>query len=322
MSLNQLYFVAGLKIRNVVDDEIVPLHVTDNTNLNYNQTFYQHMQEALPDPSFSTVMGMRPDITCTTTQIQTCLGTIGLNGLKIDEEDDAFGWTLAFLLKKGANLGNRIADATGVHLEYYATKGLLYMTGGQFNHQQPSTIDLRFVPVWNGTNAPLVYSGVETIDFDSANQGMNNDIYTLDSVKFGSTVIQGNINVGLQMNQQMIEQGADSDLYTSFCCLGTRSPVFRFTGHDIDNYTTTFRPQGPTSMSQMILYLRRKTKYGEHRPKTDTVHASLTCAYNHWTINQVSGSAGQPGTAGYEVRPIINAIDGNIIQLATGIAIP
>lgn len=321
MSLSAVSMVAGIKIRNTDTDDITAFPVIDGSNLNYNQSFFQHMQEALPDPSFSTVMGMKPDITCSTTQITTAFSQLGINGLSINADDVDNPRVLSFLLKKAQNLGNRIADDETVHLEYSAQMGLIYITGGQFNHQAPSTLDLRFVPISNG-NAPLVYAGNATIDFDTANQGMSNDVYTLDSIKFGSTLIEGNINVGLQMNQQMIEQGADNDLYSTFCCLGSRSPVFRFTGHDIGNYTSTFRPQGPASMSQLILYLRRKTKYGEHRPKTDTVHASLTCAYNHWTINQISGSVNQPATGGYEVRPIINAIDGNIITLATGIAIP
>lgn len=197
-------------------------------------------------PSFRGGQGATPDISFTTPQIKTVLDQCGFTGL------DCSASQCDLYYRKAKLLDTREAIGASEHLMLRAKRCLLYWTGIQAQQDQPATIACRIVPTYDGTNAPLVGTGSQTI---AANL-LSEQHYTLGPVKLNGNWIDGvqgwNLDLGVQLN----ERRSDGLIYPTFVGVRQHNPVLTVTTPDADFWASP--GVAGAAVTALLAYLRKK----------------------------------------------------------------
>lgn len=312
MSIETLHYLAGISSRG--SDTGFPV-LTDGA-VAYNHEHLQVMQEAHYDPTFQTVMSAKPDIRYTTYEIARVLDLIGMTGLVIDNENEP-ETDLYLYFRRSGQLGVVDDRDDEVHKRFSLTKGLHYALSLSAQVQQPATIQARVKPIWDGTNAPLIYAGDQAIDVFTENQ--TPQVFTLGPIKFGTTLLDGVRNMQLDFGCQLFEGGADDDLYDTAASITAITPRLTITTLHPE-FLSTIVPYSGLSQSCRI-WLRRKSNNGAHFANNATQHMYIDCAYGHWVPASANGRMQQPGEFTYEFRPNTNSTTTNPYVIQTGVAI-
>ncbi len=199
-----------------------------------------------PQPLAVHTYGMRPEIPFSTKQLATLLGDCGLFGAGISGNVD-------FFLKKVSDLSTRVANATTQHLRYRAAKSLIYWTGLSVEQNGDAMAQVRVVPAYDGTNAPLVAAGSVAL----SGTPTASEIFTLGPVKINGSLISGVEGVSLELNCELYEIASDGESYLSLVAIKRQNPMLTIRGvNAVNQVTYTLAGAALTSWS---FALRRMT---------------------------------------------------------------
>lgn len=295
-AIDVLYYLAGLTVEDDIPSMVQELRVIEQLDAPLNQQFFDVFQESHPEPTTSTVMAVKPELTFRS-HAWEALSICGYTGLA-SQADALLTSTLWF--RRAENLGTRIAR-DGDHLRYQLHNFLMYITSLRASFQTPAMADLRLKPVWDGTTPPFAYGGIDSpIPFTATPY---NRVYTLALIKFGATVIDQNAEMTINFNQQMAELGSDDDIYDSTCVINSLRPEILISGYDFDQFNTFGESGNPTPAS-VVIFLRRKKENGTYYANNTSNHIRITITSNHWVVDKVGGNMNAPGMFHTRLRPL------------------
>jgi hypothetical protein len=309
MPIDTLYYLAGLTIEGAAAANEGELRVVEQLDAPLNQQFFDVFQESHPEPTTSTIMAIKPELTFRT-HAWEALNLCGYAGLASQADEPRTG-TLYF--RTAANLGTRVSRDDESHLRFQVHDFLMYITSLRLPYQQPAMADVRLKPAWDGTTAPFLYGGVDAaLPFTTT---PFNRLYTLSMIKFATTVIDQHSDVTINFNQQVAELGADDDIYDSTAVINSIRPEILLSGYDFTRFNY-FTEAGPGSVGTVTLFLRRKKENGTYYANNSANHIKIVMTANHWVAEKVSGGMNAPGMISTRLRPLAYDVETPCMEIS------
>jgi hypothetical protein len=234
-----------------------------------------------PDPQFVGTRMSKFDQPFTSTQLKTVLDLCGAQFAA-----DLSAGNTDFYYKKAKNLGVRESPAGTLHLRLRMASGVAYWTDLSASHGQDATITGRILPLYNGSNPPMVPAGGVAL----AGTPIAAEWYTLGPVYINSTPIAGLQSVGLSLNLQAFELGSDGDIYSTFCGVARRQPVLNLTSLKADLWSS-YGLLG-AALTSWAVYFRRHDPDGGIYANNQNQHIAITGTTGKIVPNSTSGGSG------------------------------
>jgi hypothetical protein len=249
-----------------------------------------------PDPLFLANQGVKPDVRFNTPQLKTILDLCSTAFVA-----DLSGGNTDLFYKQVTNLGVRLAAATTSHLRFRMASSVLYWTSIGAQHQQIASLAGRIVPIYNGTNAPIVPAGSLALSGTPAAA----EYYTLGPVVINTVTLPGVQSWTLDLGIRVMEVSSDGDVYTTFCAIQEREPVLEVTSLETGAWAT-YGLDG-TAVSALVFYLRKKAADGGNVANGTTGHMSFTAGGGKIMLGSTSAGGNEP--AGTTLRIPLRAAD-------------
>lgn len=232
-------------------------------------------------PSFRGGQGAAPDITFTTPQLKTVFDQCGMWG------KDCSASQCDLYYRKAKLVDTRETIGSSEHLMLRAKRCLFHWTGIQAQQGQPATAACRIIPTFDGTNAPLVGTGSQTI---AANL-LSEQHYTMGPVKLNGSWIDGvqgwNLDLGVQLN----EKTSDGMTYPTFVGIRQHNPVLTVTTPDADFWASP--GVAGAAVTALLAYLRKKDDDATGNLADNTAnHIQFSNAENPAGLASVENSSG------------------------------
>jgi len=263
-----------------------------------------------PQPLALHVHGVRPAITFATKQLATLLTATGVFGY------DSSAGNVDFFLKKAADLGLRVADATAEHLRYRATQGLLTWSSIAVAQDGEAMAQCAYTPTYDGTNAPLVPAGSVAL----SGVPTAAEVYTLGPVKFGGVALAGVEGWSLELGNSLYQIAADGEPYLSFVGVQEIQPVLTIRGVNAVAQLTYGLEGSPVSVNWGV-FLRRKAADGTNVANGTASHISISGGAGIIEPLDVSGNGNAAMQSEIRVRLRATAAGSNALGLTIGTTI-
>jgi len=255
-----------------------------------------------PQPMAVHTGAIRPSITFTTPQILSLLGQTGVYGYAASGNTD-------FYCKATADLGVRVADATTSHIRLRATEGLLNWLSIDAQQDGVATASCRFVPTYDGTNAPLVAAG--SVALSGTPSG--SECFSMGPVYHNSSALSGVTGWSLDLGISFHEVPSDGEPYLTYVGVREIAPVLTLRGVRAANLVT-YSMGGLAVTSQLNCYLRRKTADGGFYADGSSQHIEF--AGTNGIILPSSASGGGNEAINDEVRILLRPASASAQALA------
>lgn len=272
-----------------------------------NQTVLQGMAAGHPQPLFTAIMGAKPAAEFTTTQIKTALDALGLFGL------DTSGGNTDFLWRRGANLGARQPDSGGDHKRLRAAAGLLYWLELTANYQEEAMLRCRYKPIsTDGETAPWIPAG--SLSLTDVPTG--SERFTLGKTYLNGVQIRGVKTLRLALNPTMTEEGADDNLFDTYCGIEEVRPTVTLEGLSWAQWTAQGL-MGDAIEAPLEIYFRRKLADGAHVAIGTASHIRIRGLAGLAYAAGSRGGNNTPSTTGVEIPLRATSGSGNVLEINT-----
>lgn len=226
-------------------------------------------------PQYSGSQFAIPDITFTTGQLNTFLGAVDTEGVAVDLS----AASVDLYYKKGLPHGTREADASLAHLRgRLTTNALLYWTGLRASQGGQAELTARLLPVWDGTNNPLIWTGSLAL----AGTSQAAEQFTLGRIDLNGVNIASVQDLDWQNNIVTEEVGDSGEPFITYGAIDTYSTSFTFHTRNTE-VLATYGAAG-TALTSFEVYLRRKVASGINVADVTATHVKLHKASAAGTI--------------------------------------
>lgn len=236
----------------------------------------------LPFPLFVGNMGTNPSIPFDTTQLKTILDLTGA----LTSITDLSGANTDLHFKKVTDLGRRVADATTDHLRFRMSQAWLSLERITASNRGEATASCRLGTTYDGTNAPLVPAGSLAL----AGTPTSAFHYVTGPVVLNTVQLPGVEDITIDFGRQVMEMGADGELYNTFAACQFYSPVITIRGYT--NAWATYGLNG-TALTAMTVYLRKVTTDGRVANGTEE-HIAFTATAGLISVEESTGGNNEP----------------------------
>jgi hypothetical protein len=262
-----------------------------------------------PQPLFTAVRGLKPEIVFRTMMVGTAIAELGLFGA------DLSAGNVDLYYKKVTDHGVREAAASLVHLRLRMVNAFAYIRSIRAAHRQEGSCEVRVVSPYDGVNAPIVAAGSQAL----AGTPAAAEFYGLGPVSINSVAQGGVQDAQIELNPDVMELGDASETYDTFCAVRSIQPVVTVRGLDTAPWTA-YGAAG-AALSALSVYLRRKAPDGHNVADGTASHVKISGTSGLVTIDNSSGGGNTEVQTG--VRIFCRATDStvNAITLASGSAI-
>jgi hypothetical protein len=307
MSVNNLYYLGGILLPNgTLISQLNSAAPASNTD---GITGYA---AGYPYPLFRGIRAQQPDVPFSSPAVGSILTPILAGG-----NPYALGLSTGatdLFYRQGQNLGFRYADAQSQHERLRMTRGFLFWQTIAATHRQDAEISCRLIAAYDGTNAAIQNVGTGTLSGTPS----ATEFYTLGPVKLNGSWLGGEQSISLASGLQPEQVGAAGETADSF--VGGKMT------DDVATITFIGKPWGGyglagSSVSSIIMYLRRKTQDGYNVADAVASHIKITAAYGQILPESASGGGNDPATS--TLRLALRAADGasTAISISVGVAI-
>lgn len=270
MALTKIFQLFALKCGSTVYSQITD--ATLNTNVSdMVVTPAGHLM-----PMFTAHNGSKPEITFTTHQVNAALTQFGLLG--------ANPGVCKLILQKQANKANRVAHATSEHAVYTVNAALGYGMQISASNRQQATFQGRLVLLYDGTNAPFIYSGASAIT-DTPSGGEN---FVLGPIAFNGTVIEGTNDFQLAINPAVDEPEDNFESAPTFASVLRADPRMSFTTTDPGVWS--LHESAISSSDLLKVNLLKKTANGDRYADGSTSHINFKAVSGRIVCESIGGS--------------------------------
>ena len=260
------------------------------------------------DPTFVTVGVQEPSISFTTTAIATALAACGLDGLAIASANALVAW-----LQKCTEGGTRTAGAN--HIKAVMNKGILVPRSINAN-QEGATISFDAVATYDGTNAPFVLTGSQSLTGTAA----VSEAFVAGPCVINGTTINGVVNITIDFGLQVRAIAGDGHPWPTYCTIIGRQPRITITTPDV-TVLTTFGLNGVAqSATDSVIYLRKCDEGGTRVADVTAEHISFSIDQGHIFTNSIRAPQGSEAMAELVIVPTYDGSNA-IIAIDTTAAI-
>lgn len=262
-----------------------------------------------PQPLALHTGAQRPQVTFTTSQLATLLTDTGVYGYSASSSN------FDFFCKAASDLGVRVADATTNHLRFRATEGLLNWLSIDAPQDGVATASCRFVPTYDGTNAPLVAAG--SVPLSGTPSG--GECFGMGPVYHNGSGISTVTSWSLDLGISFMEVAADGEPYLTFIAVREIAPVLTIRGVRPTQLVTY--GAGTAVTSSLACYLRRRTADGGFYSDASSQHIEIAATNGLILPQSTSGGGNEPMDNQTQIllRPATAADQALTITLSTTI---
>lgn len=222
--------------------------LTDNT-ASPNAELFSAMAASDVLPSFRGAHGSTPDIRFTTHQVKTVLDVCGLGFY------DMSGGNCDLYYRQDTPYGMREAVGDSDHVRLRCVRGIMFWDEISADQDNLATISCRIIPTWNGSTAPMIPLGSQTIPAEWYNTtffGLG-PIEINDGGSFVGALESWRFSPGTTPNIVR----SDGEPYASFVGIETQDPVLTaVTGHF--SHWTSIGHTG-LALTSLDWWLRKRT---------------------------------------------------------------
>lgn len=270
-----------------------------------------HMHAAgYPQPLFTAVRGIAPEIVIETHQVGSAITEFGLFG-----KDHTSG-NVDLYYKKVASQGVRTADASLAHVRLRMQNAFGYIQQITAGHQQEAVARIRIVSPFDGTNEPIVPAGSLALSGTPAAA----EFYGLGPCDVNGSEVAGIRDLTIDLGVEVMELGDASELYHSFVAIRSILPVI--TGRTLEHLWPTYTLDG-TALTDLDLFLRRKDPDAGNELDATTVHCKFAADAGLITVENTSGGGNDEAMTNFRLSLRQSAADAltDAIVMSAGVAI-
>lgn len=178
-------------------------------------------------------------------------------------------------------------------------------------HQQLAAARCRIIPIYDGTNNPVISSSQSVAGTAQAAEN-----YMLGPVKLDTTAIDGIIDVSIDMGLTLLRKGDASEPWDRSVYLLTANPVIRIRTHN-HALLTSYGPLTPTALSGagLTVWFRHKASSGINTADGTNSHTKVVAATGTFCIDESAGSNNGPPVVTMLVYPT-KSTSGTVIALS------
>lgn len=248
----------------------------------------------------ATILGSAsPSVTITTQDLTTVFGAVSPSvGLKCTS-------TCTFRAQQRADGGVFTGGSNNV--TYTATQGFLYPTRLSASGNAPATLDLMFVPTWDGTNDPLVDASGAAISttptFTSA--------FYLGAFYYGATQLEGVTSMSIDFGIQYSRTFADGNVYAKTGMIMRRTPTITVTCLKLESVIAALTSMFHTTIDDVACYFQKGTSGGARVPLITASHCKISSSANGAAPDSISVSGEDDYTVTFTIRPV-NALAASV----------
>jgi len=266
------------------------------------------MAAGYPEPLFSSIRAIRPDVRFSTVQLTDFFTAINAGTPPFCADQSAGNTDLWY--QDSANKASRTSSASLLHQRFRMAKAFLLWTRINARHREDATVDARLKPVWDGSNVPIVAAGTLALTITP----VATQRYTMGQVEINGVTLAGVQEWTLDSGLKIDEEGSEGEVYDSFAGIESTGPVFEITGRTIEWWNTYGLG---TALTNITAFLIAKGPVGN-------VAAGTT---SHIKVVGTSGLIAPVQTQGIKsstkLRVYVQAPDAthNSLTITTGVAI-
>lgn len=176
-------------------------------------------------PMFRAGLQQRPVWTFTTSEIATVWANIGQYGLAVTADTDIYE-------KLAVATGNAARNASS-HKRYRISDCFIFWSRVSLPHNGEGTIDVSIIPVYDGSNEPIVPAG-STALITTQSVG---DHFGAGPVAWNGTTLNGIQSIEIATNPQLIQEGGESEIWDTWVGMETIDPVVTLNFRDATSLT-------------------------------------------------------------------------------------
>lgn len=225
-------------------------------------------------PVFTAENGRRPEMQFSTHQVKTVLAELGLLGADVG--------TVVTRLRKVANKGSRVADATTEHVTYTANCALSYIMQITAGAKKHAVVQGRHAFLNDGTNKALIYSG-SAAQVGAPSGGEN---FIMGPIAHNGTVINGCDSLSIDLGVEVIEPDEEILNEPTFAAIDKIMPTISF-----DTLEAAIWDLDGTAITNGFRFNLIRKKQGLDRfADADTEHIVITVPAGRICCESVSGN--------------------------------
>lgn len=236
-----------------------------------------------PQPLALHTGAQRPMVNFTTAQLATLFGATGVYGY------DTSGGNTDFFCKAASDLGVRVADATTSHLRFRATQGLLNWLSIEASQDGVATATCRYLPTYDGTNAPLVAAGTMALSGTPSGE----ECFGMGPVYHNGSIIPNVTGWSLDLGISFYEIAADGEPFLTYVGVKEIAPVLTLRGVRAANFVT-YTLGGTAINTSLNAYLRRRTADGGFYADGSSQHIKIAATNGLILPDTIQGGGNEP----------------------------
>jgi len=234
-------------------------------------------------PNFIASPGQRPQISFTTTQLDTIFGAVPVTGASLTDA--------VMYLKQGSTTG-RVARATTTHKKVACTTAHIQWTTIRMNQSGAATADVVITPVWDETNDPLILTGSIALSGTIATQ----NYFKAGLCKINGTAVGAIQEITINSGVTLEQIGADGDLFDTFVGTKTIAPTVEVRTVNMVNWssvTGTMYGVALDGSAGFLAYGRAYSSDGTMVANATTSHVSFQALTGRVIPLSTSGSGSE-----------------------------
>lgn len=263
----------------------------------------------LPYPLFTATMGVNPAFTLEATQLKSLLDLTGaVTGIA-----DLSGGNTDLYFKKVTDLGRRLADATAGHMRFRMSQAFYALDRITAGHNSEAVASGRVGTTYDGSNNPLVPAGSTAL----AGTPVGATHWLAGPVALNTVQLPGVADITIDFGRQVMEMGADGELYNTFAACMFYAPVVTIRSYE--HCWATYGLNG-TALTAMSLYLRKVGTTGRVADAT-AEHIKFTSSTGVIHVEESTGGGNEPSMTTVTVQLVSSSASTEPITVDTASAI-
>lgn len=272
MAVTKKFVVSSSKIGSTVINGIV------RSSDNLNTEIINDPTTGSLDPKYTGIRQVKPTAEIVTKAIETALGACGIGGVDMSSS------VVVQYLQKLLDGGGR---ASSGHLSRTFNAGLMVLGNLSVSQGQDAELTLRIHAGFDGTNDPIAYAESVTLPTDT-----DVERFTLGPCTVESVAMTGVTALEVDFGIEVVQEGADGDVYPTIVYMNTRSPTITITCMDASLAGSSDFPIGglAATHANTDCFLRKLTKGGTVEANASEEHIKITAAGTAHVLQSNDGS--------------------------------
>lgn len=271
-----------------------------------------------PHDHFAATTAVKPDFTCSTSQVKTLLDKFGATSGAATAA--LTGGNIDLYYKKVDNLGLRVAAATAQHRRFRGTAAMLVLNTLSTDHRGIASIDFRVVFQFDGVNPPLVPAGnLALVGTPQAAQQ-----YTLGPLLVNGVQVPAIVSGRWNAAVNLFADGSESEVYDSYLAAQTVNSLFSFGTLEVGVWDT-LGLSGAKVLSGSggaVWYLRKRDANGMYVANATPEHISISIPHGKAVVLNSSGGGANRLAHQLQIRAVQPSDNSSPVLINTAVAIP